>query len=116
VLEIGARIDSSTTKNLKLLTPSENPLYSKYTFSDILSGFFVAARERFSSYPNIEYLPLNISKDLSEQGFDGRRYDLILATNVIHATKSLNETLRNIRKLLDPNGRLLLYKLTPTLK
>ncbi|OJI87738.1 hypothetical protein ASPTUDRAFT_61784 [Aspergillus tubingensis CBS 134.48] len=94
----------------------EKPMYSKYTFSDISSGFFVAARDRFGTYSNIEYLPLDISKDPDEQGFEGQKYDLILATNVIHATKSLSKTLSNVRKLLDPNGRLLLHELTPSSK
>lgn len=56
------------------------------------------------------------SKDPSEQGFGDRKYDLILATNVIHATGSLNESLRNVRSLLTLNGRLLLHELTPTSK
>lgn len=65
-------------------------------------------RKRFSAYSNIEYLPFDMSKDPSEQGFGDRKYDLILATNVIHAAKSLNESLRNVRSSLTPNGRLLL--------
>ncbi|XRM46506.1 hypothetical protein ABZX51_009537 [Aspergillus tubingensis] len=114
VLELGAGTGGSTVNFLRWLTPGGKSLYSKYTFSDISSGFFVAARERFSAYPDIEYLPLDISEDPSEQGFDGRKYDLILATNVIHATKYLNITLSNVRKLLHPNGRLLLHELTPS--
>ncbi|KAF9888394.1 hypothetical protein FE257_008672 [Aspergillus nanangensis] len=113
ILEIGAGTGATTANVLEMLTPGERTLYSKYTFSDISSGFFVAARERFRAYANIEYLPLDISHDPSEQGFDGRKYDLIITTNVIHATRSLNETLCNIRKLISPNGRLLLHELTP---
>ncbi|GAQ45906.1 polyketide synthase [Aspergillus niger] len=113
VLELGAGTGGSTVNFLRWLTPGGKSLYSNYTFSDISSGFFAAARERFRAYPDIEYLSLDISKDPSEQGFDGRKYDLILATNVIHATKSLRESLSNVRKLLDPKGRLLLHELTP---
>jgi acyl transferase domain-containing protein len=116
VLEIGAGTGGSTANILKLLTPGERALYSRYIFSDISPGFFVAAKERFSTYSNVEYQPLDISQDPSEQGFDGRTYDLIIATNVIHATKSLNKTLCNVRKLLDVDGRLLLHELTPTSK
>lgn len=118
VLEIGAGTGGSTAEILKMLTPTPGKeiLYSKYTYTDVSPGFFVVAKERFRTQPNMEYIALDISKDLSTQGFDGRKYDLILATNVIHATKSLHESLGNIRQLLDPNGWLLLHELTPACK
>jgi SAM-dependent methyltransferase len=88
-------------------------LYSKYTFTDISAGFFPAAKERFRGYKNIDYRVLDISKDPAEQAFaDDEKYDLIIATNVLHATKSLQETLRHVHKLLDHrDGRLLLHEL-----
>lgn len=116
ILEIGAGTGGSTANLLKLLTPGDRTLYTNYTFTDISSGFFVAAKDRFANYPNIEYATLDISKDPSDQGFDGRKYDLILATNVIHATASLNDSLKNVRKLLSPAGWFLLQELTPTSK
>ncbi|CAG8152229.1 unnamed protein product [Penicillium salamii] len=116
VLEIGSGTGGSTAKVLRLLKPDNKALYSTYTFTDISSGFFVAAKKRFESYPNIEYKTLDISKDPSEQGFEDHKYDLILATNVIHATESLQTSLCHIRNLLEPNGRLLLTELTSTSK
>ncbi|WZH49456.1 Polyketide synthase [Fusarium acuminatum] len=116
VLEIGAGTGGSTAQLLEHLTPAGKVLYSNYTFTDISSGFFVGAKERFKKSPNMEFATLDISQDLSEQGFEGREYDLILATNVIHATKSLNESLTNVRKLLSRDGRFLLHELTPTSK
>ncbi|CVL00302.1 probable polyketide synthase [Fusarium mangiferae] len=116
VLEIGAGTGGSTAQLLEHLAPSGKVQYSNYTFTDISSGFFVEAKERFKGFPNMEFATLDISKDLAEQGFDGCKYDLILATNVIHATKSLNESLKNVHQLLGPNGRFLLHELTPTSK
>ncbi|CAI7576810.1 unnamed protein product [Penicillium palitans] len=116
ILEIGAGTGGSTANLLKLLTPGNRTLYKNYTFTDISSGFFVAAKDRFANYSNLEYATLDISKDPSDQGFDGRKYDLILATNVIHATASLNDSLSNVRKLLSPTGWFLLHELTPTSK
>ncbi|CAG8903343.1 unnamed protein product [Penicillium egyptiacum] len=116
ILEIGAGTGGSTANLLKLLTPGDRKLYTSYTFTDISSGFFVAAKDRFANYPNFEYATLDISKDPSDQGFDGHKYDLILATNVIHATASLNDSLSNVRKLLSPTGWFLLHELTPTFK
>jgi len=57
---------------------------------------------------------LDISKGLADQGFEGREFDLIFATNVIHATKSLQDSLQNVRRLLAPNGRFFLTELNST--
>lgn len=46
-----------------------------------------------------------------EQGFAEGSYDLTLAPNVQHAIPNLQETLKNVRKLLHPKGRLLLQEL-----
>ena len=87
---------------------------SFYSFTDISSGFFSAARERFGEYSGIEFKTLDISRDPSEQGFEGGTYDLIIASNVIHATPSLNVTLKHVRKLLNQRGRFFLQELTPS--
>jgi acyl transferase domain-containing protein len=116
VLEIGAGTGGSTSQLLKYLAPVGKVLFSNYTFTDISSGFFVNAKKRFKDFPNMEFATLDISRDPSEQGFEGREYDLILATNVIHATKSLNGSLKNVRKLLSRDGRFLLHELTSSSK
>lgn len=116
ILEIGAGTGGTAANILNYLKDGERTLYSKYTFTDISPGFFPPAKERFSMHPSIDYTPLDITKDPAEQGFDGRKYDLVIASNVIHATPCLNESLRNVRKLLEPTGHFILTELTPTLK
>jgi acyl transferase domain-containing protein/phospholipid N-methyltransferase len=112
ILEIGAGTGATTASVLKhLVLPIGQPLYSKYTFTDISSAFSVSAKERFKHYRNIEYRVLDISSDPAEQGFQDEKYDLIIATNVIHATKSLCDSLKHVHKLLDHKGRLLLQEL-----
>ncbi|KAK5997937.1 Highly reducing polyketide synthase pspA [Cladobotryum mycophilum] len=87
VLEIGAGTGGTTSNLLDgLRSEFGECLYSKYSYTDISAGFFVAAKERFKDYPNIEFQVLDISKDPIEQGFEEGGYDLILAANVIHAT------------------------------
>jgi len=83
VLEIGAGTGGTTT-NMLLGLKSEfgERLYSKYSYTDISSGFFVAAKERFKDHQNIEFSILDISQDPLEQGFEEGSYDLILAANV----------------------------------
>lgn len=57
---------------------------------------------------------LDVEKDPSSQGFTPHSYDVIIAANVLHATRNLEHTLRNIRSLLRPGGYLLLFEVTNT--
>ncbi|KAM7211384.1 hypothetical protein V8F06_013235 [Rhypophila decipiens] len=113
VLEIGAGTGGTTSNMLRGLRCEEfdERLYLKYCYTDISAGFFVAAKERFKDHPGMEYRVLDITQDPVEQGFEEGGYDLILAANVLHATPCLQETLKNVRKLLDTKGRLLLQEI-----
>jgi SAM-dependent methyltransferase len=112
VLEISASTSSLTALIIEALhTSYDKRIYSKYTYTDISAGFFVAAQERFMNMPGVEYAVLDISQDLTAQGFEASAYNLIIASNVLHATPSLEETLRHCRTLLHPQGRLFLQEL-----
>ena len=41
-----------------------------------------------------------------DQGFEAHGYDLVIAANVLHATRHLDETLAHCRTLLAPSGLL----------
>ena len=112
VLELGAGTGSSTANILKHLAGS----FSKYVFTDFSSNLFDLVKEHLAEVRNIEYSPLDISKDLEDQGFGDREFDLVIANNVIHLTEDLSGSLKNVRKLLHPQGRLLLQELTPSSK
>lgn len=112
ILEIGAGTGGTSNKVLDWLRgPGGVHMYSQYTYTDISAGFFGAAEERFKEYPNIEFRTLDISQDPTEQGFELESFDLIIAANVLHATPVLQDTLRNVRKLLHPEGRLYMEEL-----
>ncbi|CAI6088461.1 unnamed protein product [Clonostachys chloroleuca] len=88
-------------------------LLGRYTFTDISQGFFAAAREKLAPWQDMmEFKPLDISEDPATQGFEAETYDLIVAAQVLHATKNLATTLSHVRKLLKPGGRLLLFEST----
>ncbi|EHK98538.1 putative Lovastatin nonaketide synthase [Glarea lozoyensis 74030] len=119
ILEIGAGTGGLTAKVINSLKNEYGErLYHSYTFTDISSGFFAKAKERFKEHHSIEYKVLDISKDPIAQGFTPGEYDFILAANlntpkVLHATPTLSETLANCRKLLKPSGKLFLQELSP---
>ncbi len=103
ILEVGAGTGSATTDILPLL-PSGR---FEYTFTDISAGFFTEAESRLSTTgAPIEYKPLNIEIAPTTQGFDVHGYDLVIAANVLHATRDLGETLAHCRDLLAPSGQL----------
>lgn len=117
ILEVGAGTGAATEKILKALTTSFGTRsYSKYTYTDISPGFMNAAKERFSSYANIDYRVFDISKHPANQGFELASYDLIIGANVIHATPSLHTSLAHLRALLRPAGQLFLQELSPEAK
>jgi aryl carrier-like protein len=53
-----------------------------------------------------------VERDPAEQGFPGGTFDAIVATNVVHATRDVEATLRRLRSLLAPGGVLILGEAT----
>ena len=108
ILELGAGTGSTTSFLLPIL-PNKN---INYLFTDISSAFFAKAKDKFSEYSFVEYKVLDIEKEITAQGFDEHSYDIVIASNVIHATKNLKDTCDNIKKLLSPKGLLILNEVT----
>lgn len=52
----------------------------------------------------------DMEKSVAAQGYMENSYDMIVASNVLHATKLLEETMKNTRRLLKPGGHLLLLE------
>ncbi|KAI1118030.1 hypothetical protein F5Y14DRAFT_447438 [Nemania sp. NC0429] len=112
VLELGAGTGAATRKILLSL----NGLYSKYTFSDVSNRFFPIVQEKLQEVRNLEFEVLDISADLESQGFGGKEYDIVIATNVIHRTPDVKASLENVRRLLSPDGRIILQEVDRSCK
>ena len=103
IIEIGAGTGSATASVLPELPEGR----FDYVYTDISAGFFAEAEARFGDGNGcIEYRTLDIEKDPIEQGFDAHGYDVALASNVLHATRYLQETLGHCLDLLAPSGQL----------
>ena len=107
-LEIGAGTGSTTRFILAALQQID--IDYEYTYTDISSVFFLSAKETFGE-DRILYRKLNIEQDPTTQGFHSHCYDVIIASNALHATKNLPETLQHTRQLLAPHGHLLLLEI-----
>lgn len=104
VLEVGAGTGATTARLLSEL-PTDR---FNYTFTDISASFFPAAEKRFAAYEGaMDYRVLNLEKDALTQDFVAHSYDLIIAANVLHATKNLGDSLANCHQLLSPAGQLI---------
>ena len=110
VLEIGAGTGSATVPLLRAI----HDHIVRYDFTDVSPGFFEGAAERLGALLGdvVEFRALDIEKNPLAQGFEPASYDLVVASNVVHATSRIDDTLRNIRALLRPGGRFMLHEVT----
>jgi NADPH:quinone reductase-like Zn-dependent oxidoreductase/SAM-dependent methyltransferase len=113
ILEIGGGTGSFTAEILAVLCPdpAKSGSIASYTFTDISSGFFEKAKQRFKSWSGIMgYQPLNIERSPVDQGLALGTYDLVFAGNVIHATANLQNALQELGSLLKPGGQLIMQE------
>lgn len=107
ILEIGAGTGGMTASVLSSL-PGDR---TEYVFSDVSKLFLDKAEQKFHDYPFLRYQLLDIETDPLQQGYEPHSYDLVLASNVLHATKDLRESLGNIGKLLSSDGLLIILEI-----
>jgi NADPH:quinone reductase-like Zn-dependent oxidoreductase/ubiquinone/menaquinone biosynthesis C-methylase UbiE len=118
VLEVGAGTASMTPFVLAPMLSEDDtneafPRFSQYDFTDISASFFEKAKEKLTPILPVEkinFKVFDLESDADAQGFEHSDYDLIVAASVIHATRDLDSTLRRLRKLLKPGGKLILFE------
>lgn len=86
---------------------------SRYFFTDIGAAFVEDARRRFSDrVPGAEFCVFDIERAAEGQGFEPHSMDVVVASNVLHATRDIRTTLANCARLLKPSGVLIVNELT----
>ncbi|KGO39265.1 Acyl transferase/acyl hydrolase/lysophospholipase [Penicillium expansum] len=101
ILEIGAGTGGST----RMVLPRLGSAFSTYTYTDVSSGFFGVAEERFRDYADrIIFKTYDMNNSPASQGFTEGSYDLVIASNVLHATLGLEEMMTYVRSFLKPGG------------
>ncbi|KAK9782147.1 putative Polyketide synthase [Seiridium cardinale] len=112
ILEIGGGTAGTTLPVLEALSRDrDEPGFLNYTFTDISSGFFENARNKLSKWSKrMTYKKLDITQNIEEQDFVPQQFDIVIASNVLHATQDMTVTMTNVRHLLKPKGKLLLLE------
>jgi acyl transferase domain-containing protein/acyl-CoA synthetase (AMP-forming)/AMP-acid ligase II/acyl carrier protein/SAM-dependent methyltransferase len=108
ILEIGAGTGGTTASLLPVLPPEK----TLYHYTDLSEVFLTRAKQKFKTYPFVHYGLLNLEHNPSEQGYANHSFDIVVASNVLHATNNLEKTLEHVRSLLAPNGLLLIWEVT----
>lgn len=86
--------------------------FASYTYTDVSAAFFEQAKIKFDEFSSrMTFKAFDVEKDAAVQGFGDERFDLIVASNVFHVTKNLNEVMANVRKLLKPGGYLVMLEI-----
>ncbi|PJN42466.1 polyketide synthase (OzmK) [Streptomyces sp. CB02959] len=111
VLEIGAGTGGTTAKVLPALDGTDGRL--RYVYTDISRGFTQYGRNQYGKdHPFVTFAPLDIESAPTGQGFEAGSQDVVLACNVLHATRNIDDTLAHARQLLRPGGVLILLETT----
>ena len=111
VLEIGAGTGGTTAAVLPRLA-TLTPLVP-YHCTDISPVLLQQTQGVFGvAHPNVRFRPLDIGDDPVAQGFERAANDVVIAANVLHATRDIAATLTHVRQLLRPGGVLVLNEVT----
>jgi acyl transferase domain-containing protein/acyl carrier protein len=114
LLEIGAGTGGTTATVLPALTPFTGHI-REYCYTDLSKAFLLHAEEHYApGHPYLTTRLFDVSRPIDGQDIDADRYDLVIAANVLHATKNIRQTLRNAKAPLKKHGLMLLNELHGT--
>ena len=112
ILEIGAGTGGTTAGLLTKLEPFRAHI-AEYCYTDLSKAFLIHAEKHYAPLaPYLRTAVFDAGKPVAAQGVAANHYDLVIAANVLHATKSIRPTLRNAKALLRNRGMLVLNELS----
>ncbi len=112
ILEIGAGTGGTTSVLLPQLRRFATAM-AEYCYTDLSHAFLIKAEERYSAdYPFVTCKICDVERPLAEQGIAPGAYDIVVATNVLHATKRIRQALRHTKAALAKNGLLVLNEMS----
>ena len=113
ILEVGAGTGGTSELLFKILKPFE--AHIEYTYTDLSKSFLLFAERQYKEIaPYMVTKVFDIEKSPQDQGILQGEYDIVIGANVVHATKNIGITTRNIKNVLKKDGLLLMNELAKT--
>ncbi len=103
ILEIGAGTGSTTGPVLDALRAAGLEQHCEYLYSDVSKAFVRHGLARFGGRIDAAGV-LDISRPPQEQGIAMGAWDVVIASNVLHATPNIRATLCHVAGLMAPGG------------
>ncbi|WP_437585646.1 amino acid adenylation domain-containing protein [Sorangium sp. So ce1000] len=111
IFEIGAGTGSASEHVFERLQGRAGDIV-EYCYTDVSKAFVIEAERRFGGrVPYATYRVFDVERAPDAQGIAAGSYDVVIANNVLHATRDIVETVANARALLSPGGVLLLNEM-----
>ncbi|MDI2590409.1 amino acid adenylation domain-containing protein [Pseudomonas sp. 681] len=111
ILEIGAGTGGTSARAFEKLRPYQAQI-AEYCYTDVSQAFLQHARQVYGPHtPYLSYQLFDVDKPLAAQGIKPGAYDLVIATNVLHATHDLRRTMKNAKAALKHNGLVLINEI-----
>ncbi|MFJ6208621.1 beta-ketoacyl synthase N-terminal-like domain-containing protein [Lysinibacillus sp. NPDC092081] len=112
ILEIGAGTGSTSARVFQKLQPYQKYI-KEYCYTDVSKAFLMHAEEEYgTNVPYLTYELLNIEVPIADQNIRVGKYDIVIAANVLHATKNIRKVLRNTKAVLKKKGTILLNEMS----
>ena len=113
ILEIGAGTGGTSAALFAALSPYSQHL--RYLYTDISQSFTQYGKRQYGiTNPYVEFRVLDIEREVESQGYEAGTCDVVIATNVLHATSRLERTLSHAKSLLKTHGWLVVNEGTAT--
>jgi polyketide synthase PksM len=111
ILEVGAGTGSASAAVFARLKGYEGWI-EEYCYTDVSQAFLQHAQRKYAGEaPYLSCRVFDVERPPQEQGIGEGAYDVVIASNVVHATKRIGQSLRHVKGVLKRNGVLVLNEM-----